>query len=269
MSKMVADWFATGKIATAMAIYVNSWPMGIALALLVLPWVANIGGLSIALGLSAAFCAGGLALMTTLYRNPPKPVTQMPKGSWPKGSALTGVLLAGSVWGFYNGALAMVFVFGPPLLIARGASLTEASGISSLVLWIAVFSIPIGGLLADRLGRADAILLAGLAAFAATFAFALAQTGLPPFILMGLCCGLSAGPIMALPARVLRPETRALGMGIFFSLYYLWMSLLPALAGTVAETIGGVESAFVLGIAMLGLAAIGVLILRMPRFIAT
>src|SRR6201986_1378916 len=39
MSKMVTDWFAGKEIATAMAIFVNSWPFGIALALVVLPIV--------------------------------------------------------------------------------------------------------------------------------------------------------------------------------------------------------------------------------------
>src|ERR1700716_4086958 len=33
MTKMVADWFAGKEIATAMAIFVNSWPAGIAIAL--------------------------------------------------------------------------------------------------------------------------------------------------------------------------------------------------------------------------------------------
>ena len=37
MTKMVADWFAGKEIATAMAIFVNSWPAGIALSLLTLP----------------------------------------------------------------------------------------------------------------------------------------------------------------------------------------------------------------------------------------
>ena len=37
MTKMVADWFAGKEIATAMAIFVNSWPAGIALSLLALP----------------------------------------------------------------------------------------------------------------------------------------------------------------------------------------------------------------------------------------
>ena len=37
MTKMVTDWFAGREIATAMAIFVNSWPAGIAISLLILP----------------------------------------------------------------------------------------------------------------------------------------------------------------------------------------------------------------------------------------
>src|SRR5215470_6695218 len=37
MTKMVTDWFAGREIATAMAIFVNSWPAGIAICLLSLP----------------------------------------------------------------------------------------------------------------------------------------------------------------------------------------------------------------------------------------
>jgi MFS family permease len=41
LTKMVADWFAGREIATAMAILVNSWPAGIALALLTLPRIGT------------------------------------------------------------------------------------------------------------------------------------------------------------------------------------------------------------------------------------
>src|SRR6202020_1914646 len=44
MTKMVADWFAGQEIATAMAIFVNSWPAGIALSLVCLPLVATAFG---------------------------------------------------------------------------------------------------------------------------------------------------------------------------------------------------------------------------------
>ena len=41
MTKMIADWFAGHEIATAMAIFVNSWPAGIALSLLTLPVIGT------------------------------------------------------------------------------------------------------------------------------------------------------------------------------------------------------------------------------------
>lgn len=48
-TKAVADWFAGREISTAIAIYINSWPFGIALALAVLPRAAALGGLDAAL----------------------------------------------------------------------------------------------------------------------------------------------------------------------------------------------------------------------------
>ena len=41
MTKMVTDWFAGKEIATAMAIFVNSWPAGVAIALLTLPLIGT------------------------------------------------------------------------------------------------------------------------------------------------------------------------------------------------------------------------------------
>jgi MFS family permease len=46
MTKIVADWFAGKEIATAMAIFVNSWPAGIALALLTLPLIGTAYGVA-------------------------------------------------------------------------------------------------------------------------------------------------------------------------------------------------------------------------------
>ena len=50
-------------------------------------------------------------------------------------------------------------------------------------------------------------------------------------IVFGLIAGPAGGIIAALPARVLAPHARHLGLGIFFTLYYLGMALLPGLAG--------------------------------------
>src|SRR6202011_1544221 len=63
MSKMVTDWFAGREIATAMAIFVNSWPAGIALSLLTLPSIGTAYGVSVVYFAVAALMGFGLVLL--------------------------------------------------------------------------------------------------------------------------------------------------------------------------------------------------------------
>ena len=63
MAKMVADLFAGKEIATAMGILINSWPFGIALALLALPPVAVYGGVPLAHLVSTAPVLVGMAAL--------------------------------------------------------------------------------------------------------------------------------------------------------------------------------------------------------------
>jgi hypothetical protein len=57
-------------------------------------------------------------------------------------------------------------------------------------------------------------------------------------VALGLISGQPAGPILSLPARVLKAQTRAIGMGIFYTLYYLTMMLGPVAAGACAKLSG-------------------------------
>jgi MFS family permease len=58
------------------------------------------------------------------------------------------------------------------------------------------------------------------------------------FITIGLVFGPAGGLIMALPAQVLKPENRAIGMGIFFTVYYLGMGIFPSIAGLSRDLSG-------------------------------
>ncbi len=71
MTKMVADWFAGREIATAMAIFVNSWPAGIALSLLTLPLIGTAYGVSAVYFAVAALIGFGLVLLAATYRHGP------------------------------------------------------------------------------------------------------------------------------------------------------------------------------------------------------
>jgi len=252
MSKMVTDWFAGKEIATAMAIFVNSWPFGIALALVVLPPIATALGISAAYLCATAAVAGGLVALAALYRAPVLDGAVPIMAAWPTGKALAAIVVAGLIWGLYNASFGMIFSFGPALLTERSWSLSAASSITSIVLWLTVISVPLGGFIADRTGTHGAMLVGGCLAFAVLlFWAARTEAAITAFVALGLVSGLSAGSIMSLPARVLAQETRAAGMGIFFALFYLCVVIAPWVGGTMASAAGTSSITFDLGAAML------------------
>ncbi|MFT5047805.1 MAG: fucose permease, partial [Porticoccaceae bacterium] len=57
-----------------------------------------------------------------------------------------------------------------------------------------------------------------------------------------------AGVIMAMSGQALRPQVRAFGMGIFFTIYYAIMLITPPIAGVILDTTGSAEGALWLAI---------------------
>ncbi|MFC4671228.1 CynX/NimT family MFS transporter [Seohaeicola nanhaiensis] len=256
MTKMVADWFSGRELNTAMAIFVNSWPCGIALALVVLPPLAAAGGLSAAMVAATVYCAAAFVGTALLYSAPETaPRATVSASGWPEGRVIFAVLVAAVVWGLYNTGLSVVFSFGPLMMAERGYSIVEGSALTSLVLWVATLSIPLGGFLADRSGRPGVVMAVSLAGFALALVIApRTEAVMAAFLVMGLIGGLAAGPVMSLAASVLTPQTRASGMGIFFTLYYVFLMGAPWLAGLLATAVGTARIAFDAGAAALVLA---------------
>jgi MFS family permease len=253
MTKMVTDWFAGRDMATAMGIFVNSWPVGIALALVTMPALGAAWGAGGVFLVSAAVCALGFALVALVYRDPPLARGEAPPpAAWPKGATLPLVTLAACVWGFFNVGFAMVFSFGPAMLIDRGMSAVLAGSAVSVVLWLSILSVPAGGALADRTGRPRTLIALGQMVGAALIVAA-SMAGQPTllFALLGLIVGLPAGPIMALPGQVLRVEERATGMGLFYAIYYALMVAGPIVAALIARTVGSTAFAFQMGAAFM------------------
>jgi MFS family permease len=252
MTAMVADWFFGQEIATAMAIYVNSWPAGVALSLLTLPLIGAASGVGTVYLAVAAFIALGLLLLSVTYQTPQKIAAATAASGRLDRNALIAVIVAGLIWGLFNVGFAMIFSFGPSMLVERGWSISAAGSVISIVLWLAVVSVPLGGFLADRSGRPDFVLVGGCILFAvATIALPRSDAVVGIVTALGLISGQPAGPILSLPARVLRPQTRAIGMGIFYTLYYATMMLGPAVAGACAKWTGNAASAFDFGAAVL------------------
>jgi MFS family permease len=252
MTKMLTDWFAGKEIATAMAIFVNSWPAGIAVALLTLPVIGTGYGIA-AVHLSvAATAASGMLLISALYKAPPNTVGGPAAAVRLDRHVALAVIAAGLIWGLFNVGFATIFSFGPSMLVERGWSVTAAGSAISIVLWVAAVSVPLGGFIADRSGRPELMLVAGCILFAALM-LALPRSGavIPIVAALGLVSGQPAGPIMSLPARVLQPQTRAIGMGLFFTIFYGCMVLGPVVGGACAKWAGTAAAAFDFGAAMI------------------
>ena len=121
------------------------------------------------------------------------------------------------------------------------------------MLWVSIPFVPLAGYLADRLKHPEAIFIAGGCFVFAALMAALAHANAVPFIIVGLAVfiGLPAGSIMSFPARVLAPATRAIGMGVFFTIYYVAMMLGPVIGGACAKWTGSAAAALDFGVAAL------------------
>jgi MFS family permease len=251
MTKMVTDWFAGREIATAMAIFVNSWPAGVALSLLVLPSIGTLYGIgAVHLGVAASI-GWGIVLLATLYRAPADSIAASTARLRLDRNAAVAVIAAGLIWGLFNVGFAVIFSFGPSMLVERGWSIASAGSTISIVLWMAVGSVPLGGFLADRTKRPEWFLVGGCIVFALLMlALPRSDAVIPIVVALGLVCGQPAGPIMSLPARVLQPATRAIGMGLFYTIFYACMMLGPVIGGACAKWTGSAGAAFDFGAAM-------------------
>lgn len=246
LTKMGTDWFAGKEIATAMAIFVNSWPAGVAISLLVLPAIGTAYGAGAVFLAVGALTAIGI-LLITLYQPPPGETRSATGSARLDPLALLAVIVAGAIWGLYNVGFAMIFSFGPTLLAERGWSIAAAGSAISVVMWLSVISVPSGGYLADR-GNPFVMTIAASLVVAALLAWLTrSDSVLTILVLIGLVGGFPAGPIMSLAARVLAPETRAIGMGVFYTLFYAAMMAGPAVAGRLAKSAGTAAVALDLG----------------------
>jgi MFS family permease len=258
VTKMVTDWFAEHRITTAMGVLISSWPLGIAIALLTMGPLEEMIGLRWAFLVPVAICAIALLLVFIIYTNPPgstetaKGTNVLAKGKLTR-HEFWGVVLSGCVWCLYNTALILPLSFGPGYLVTQGVTLTSAGAIVSLTSWLIIPALPLGAWIAERIGRpVPTMVVTFLAIAILTWMVPVTSFYLVIFATLGLIFGPAGGLIMALPAQVLSRENRAIGMGIFYSIYYAGMGILPAIAGYVRDVTGNPATPFILaGIAIL------------------
>jgi len=241
LTKMTTDWFIGREIGTALAVLVSSWPVGIGLALIILPRLAVHASAATAFAGTAAAAAAVLTLIALIYRTPPATAPAPPDGKGRARLSLAEISLAslaGAVWMLFNVGYILVVSFAPALLTSRGLTAQDAGLVTSVVAWTLIVTIPLGGLLIDRLGHASAVMIASFILFGLGAALVPAAPSLALMTFVGAVAGLPCGAMMVLPGEVLRPQNRSAGMGVFYTWYYVGMAVLVPAAGVLRDASG-------------------------------
>jgi predicted MFS family arabinose efflux permease len=254
VTKMTTDWFAGREIVTAMGIMVSSWPFGIAAGLVLQPPLAAAFGWPAVMIAGAGVCGAGLVLVAAFYRA--RPGAAAGSGSraalaLPPTREALPCLVAGAIWGVFNVGIVLFFTFGPLLMVENGAETLGAAKLTSAALWVMLASVPLGGYLVQRSGRPDlAIVLSTALAALALAAIQVPQLAPALCFVIGVCVGPPAGAIFSLPGRVLSPENRATGIGLFMTTFYAFNAAGPWLAGALRDATGSAVAPVMLGAAM-------------------
>ena len=258
--KMATDWFVGREIGTALALLVTSWPVGIGIALIVLPWIAITFSVPSAFLSTAVAAAVVLVLVAAIYR-PPAMAATVPEGgssfrlSWREKGLVS---LAGAVWALFNVGCIIVLSFTPSLLSTQGITAREAGVATSFASWTLISTMVLGGILLDRIGYATALMTTSFAVLGLSMMLLPSAPSFALIAFIGVVAGLPCGAMLVLPTEVLRPQSRAAGMGIFYTWYYVGMTLLTPAAG-LARDLSGNPGAPLIFAGSLEIAAIAVL----------
>ncbi len=165
------------------------------------------------------------------------------------GARLTGrdVTLSGSIglaWGLFNAGFFVLGSFAPAYLAAQGASVADAAFTVSIGIMVSLVSVPLGGYVADRLGRPNLVIVGGCLATALFIALLPLLPGPTLWVvLMGIMFGLPPGAMMSLLPQALPTNRLSTGLGIYYTVFYLSIVVCLLLAGEVARPLRGASGA--------------------------
>ena len=267
LTKMVSEWFFGKEIITALSIMLVAWPIGIAIGLLTQGAVAIAFGWQSVMAASTAAALLALLLTAGAYRAPPGNATAGDAG--PLRFGLPGreavhISVVGIGWAAFNASLIVLVSFAPDALVAKGWAAAEARSTASLMMWATLVSVPLGGRLMEKFGYVTPG-IAGFLILAAgcTCVIFVGWAPAAMFLLFGLAAGVPGGALMALTTQATTPANRGPGLGVFYTWYYAGMTIAPAIAGWLRDTLDQAGAPVLFAGALLVATVIMVLLLRL------
>jgi predicted MFS family arabinose efflux permease len=265
LTKMVTEWFVGNEIVTALAVMLTAWPIGISLGLLTQGLIADTYGWPWAFYATAALAFFSLVLIALLYRDPAvDAAAAQPLTFWLPARQFAHIAVVSVGWALFNASLIIVVSFAPDILSSYGYSSNRARSTVSLAMWATLISIPLGGRVLEVFGWITLSIVATLSA-ASLLMVGIAYGIAPEFlcIAFGLTAGIPAGALVALTSEAVTPQNRGPGLGIYYTGYYIGMTVAPPLAGWSRDVTASTAAPVLLGAAMMVCVVLSVLTLRL------
>ncbi|MEH6547623.1 MAG: MFS transporter [Sneathiella sp.] len=232
-TKMVADWFAGKNLALAMSVLVSSWPIGIAIGQIGQGWIAENYDWQSAFWVVSLYCFISACIVLVFCKDAPgiaKATVGIRFTLSRAEVALTA--LAALIWALFNAAYVLYLSFAPIVLEVNGYDTLTALGTISIASWMMIFTISMFGYLSDRTGKPDVIIYFCMGVAVISLALLIyTPFGLSSTLLFGFAGIAPAGVIMSLTGVAMKPENRAIGMGLFFTIYFVLQALAPPIGG--------------------------------------
>jgi predicted MFS family arabinose efflux permease len=259
--KIIADWFAGRFFLLAISISVGAFPIGLGLGQLIQPPLANALGWHAPFWAGAAIMAVATLLFVTSFRPAPGVAAIPRRFSLPSGREVLLVLVAGAVWAAYTAGYSSYVYYLPSLMAARGDGLAATGLAMAIATWGNVPGTIIGGALVHRFGGLRIFLVGTLALIVGMLGTGLTGLAVSWAVIVGLLGSVHGGVIIALGTLSARPEHRAVGMSLFYTVYYGGNTVGPGFCGWAADRLGDPAGAM-LAAALISSAALPVYLLH-------
>jgi MFS family permease len=246
-NKIIADWFAGRRFMWAISVSVAAYSIGVGLAQLILPPLARSFGWQAALLSDAAPMAAALALFLVSFRPSRDSTSPARRFAWPSGRECLLLVIAGLIWTAYTAGYSGYTGYVPSLMAVRGEGLVLTGVVLTIATWGNVPATLLGSGLAARFGGFRIFLVGTAALVIGMTGAALLDWPVVCAVVIGVVGSVHPGVIVAVGTLSAKPENRAVGMGLFYTMDYGGGAVVPTFCGWAADLVGGPEGALLAG----------------------
>ena len=237
---ILSRWFAGAALGRAMSVSMFSWPLGLGLALAVIPFVSVTHGVSAAFAVMGMSSAVPLGLYLILAAGrivlPIAGAVAVSQNRMPGRAEFGFVILAALLWVSFNGAFILLLSFGPVHIQGGPVSVVEAGLILSLVLAANGLATLFAGRFSELFGCPSVLVGVCSLGLAAGIASLLIWGALPAILVgIGLFSAIPVPIVMALIVSAFADRRRNLAIGIFYALSYTMLAGLLPSAGLLGD----------------------------------